>query len=149
MNVILKQLLSASEKLLSCLTNIITVLRTCHFHTYFHRCGETLYGSEECPGLEEDLKKIEQEIVPLAALENSLAKEYEVPAELDIDSVEVFDKAKSRTLQFGKDDPHLEENVWKLDKLHQLRVKLCDLQQSGCGISCCKRGSLHYLLRPM
>lgn len=46
----------------------------------------------------------------------------------DIDSVEVFDEAKYRA--FAETGADCAENLRKLGKLHDLRLKLADLQQS-------------------
>ncbi len=71
-------------------------------------------------GDEAETKAIRRQMIPLEELERTLAARYGMVE--DIDSVEVFDEAKSRA--FAKCGPHFEEDLQALDRLNKLRLLL-------------------------
>ena len=75
------------------------------------------------------MKDIEGQITELEIHERRLAAEYRMPVG-DFDSVTVFEEAKRRAFakKVGAD---YREDLQKLEKLHDLRLKRTDFQKSA------------------
>ncbi|SJL17538.1 uncharacterized protein ARMOST_21090 [Armillaria ostoyae] len=115
---------------------VVLLLHSRRARAHVYRASRSLYKDSVCPGLEEAIKTIEDGIAELEIHERRLAAEYRMVG--DIDSVEVFDEAKCRA--FAGTGADCAEDLRKLGRLHDLRLKLACLQQSASGSSTMSTG---------
>ncbi|KAK0444732.1 hypothetical protein EV421DRAFT_1902794 [Armillaria borealis] len=91
-----------------------------------HHAPRSFHEGGVCPGLIEEMVKIQSEIVPLEEFERELAKQYKMVG--NFDSVEVQAVAKRAAFYKDADPEEVPDELVKLDKLNELRRQLAELR---------------------